>query len=114
MASKAAREWAKKVFAHGPVVVHFTRVPPECRKTRCRNYHETYAVYVSYDGTVWCARQYYHHGFLPDMQPFEAGYNEEALAQLAFRLLRWARKVDRCARYPRVGYRPGDWTEVRL
>jgi hypothetical protein len=112
MASKAAKEWARKVYARAPVVVHFTRVPAECRRTRCSGYHETYAVYVNVDGAVWLARQYNHHAFPLSMHPLEVGYDEEALAQLAFRLLRWAREVEPWARYPEMGYRPGDWTGV--
>jgi hypothetical protein len=112
MGSKAAREWAKKVFAHRPVIVHFTRVPAECRKSRCKGYHETFAVYVEENGMVWYVRQYYRHALSMGEPPLMVACDEETLAQLAFRLLCWARKVDPWARYPVMGYRPGSWMEV--
>jgi hypothetical protein len=102
--SKSAKAWANLVYQHRPVVVEFSRVPEGCARTGCGGYHDTFVVVVHSDGSVTYEPTRGYHATVVGASPRQAGMGVEALASLAYSLLKWARRVEPWATYPKAGY----------
>ena len=112
--SPTALRWAQRVYGERPVEVAFTAVPPGCAKTGCGGYHPTYVVRVKENGGVEYEMTTGYHAIVVGGKPTVVGEGVEALARLAYQLLRWARRVEPWARYPNSGYRETEegWEDV--
>jgi hypothetical protein len=105
MVSAAAQKWASKVFAKRPVTVEFVQVPPDCSRFGCGGYHPTVCVRIDEDGRIFLSRPYGYHALAVGDREVLSGEDVEHLAELGYRLLRWARQVDPWAVYPPAGWR---------